>query len=223
MVTDERVGRRDFLSTAAAAMFVGGGGVALWTLLKSTSPATDPAPQLVQYPVDELRFGQMVTITWRGYPVSILRRSRGDIASLVGTPTPEELDQPPYRRGVFRSLRQDLFVFRSDCTHEPCVVALDQSLNDRTRALACPCCGTRYDLAGRVQEGPAPRSLAVPPYHFRGNTTLVVGEESPGFGVGRTRSTRSFSALLPKQAGTQVFSDSRALYDKTPGSRLSPG
>jgi Rieske Fe-S protein len=38
--------------------------------------------------------------------------------------------------------------------------------------MVCPCCGSRYDLAGRVFEGPAPTNLRVPPYRFVDETTI---------------------------------------------------
>jgi ubiquinol-cytochrome c reductase iron-sulfur subunit len=33
---------------------------------------------------------------------------------------------------------------------------------------ACPCCGSAYDLSGRIRRGPAPRNLGVPRYQFVG-------------------------------------------------------
>lgn len=41
------------------------------------------------------------------------------------------------------------------CTHQQCQVGY----NDRDVRLDCPCHGSRYDLNGRVIQGPAPRAL----------------------------------------------------------------
>jgi ubiquinol-cytochrome c reductase iron-sulfur subunit len=45
----------------------------------------------------------------------------------------------------------------------------------------CPCHGSRFDMAGRVFNGsPASTNLRIPPYHFTGEHTLVIGEDESG-------------------------------------------
>lgn len=39
----------------------------------------------------------------------------------------------------------------------------------------CPCHGSHYDISGRIRKGPAPLNLAVPPYSFPTEDTLLIG------------------------------------------------
>ena len=40
----------------------------------------------------------------------------------------------------------------------------------------CPCHGSKFDLAGRVEKNmPAPENLKVPPYSFETENIIVVG------------------------------------------------
>jgi ubiquinol-cytochrome c reductase iron-sulfur subunit len=60
-------------------------------------------------------------------------------------------------------------IFDAMCTRGDCVLSeMERSVG---KAL-CPCCGTRYDLAGRVLAGPAPHNLPVPPHRFVDETTI---------------------------------------------------
>ena len=42
----------------------------------------------------------------------------------------------------------------------------------------CPCHGSKFDLAGRVFKNvPAGANLEVPPYYFKDDSTVLVGED----------------------------------------------
>jgi ubiquinol-cytochrome c reductase iron-sulfur subunit len=42
----------------------------------------------------------------------------------------------------------------------------------------CPCHGSRFDLAGRVFKNvPAGKNLEVPPYYFKTDTSILIGED----------------------------------------------
>ncbi len=137
----------------------------------------------VKFDVGKIGAGQTVTLDWNGRPVSLFRRTSADIASLLAAPEqnarperPDETDEPDYAKGRFRSLRPELFVFVAVCTRERCVVDRDDGAVTKIRGFACPCCGTRYDLAGRVYEGPAPLNLHVPRYSFLKDGALALPE-----------------------------------------------
>jgi len=177
-----RVDRRSLLKAATTALLSAGGGFVAVGLFKAMGPAAGegPASPPVRYPVADLRVGQAATLTWGGRPVCVLHRSSADIAWLLGRPQPTQ--QPgaaptSFRATPLRSLTPDYFVFEPVCTLDDRVVVRDDSGVFPTRGLVCPRCGTRYDLAGRVFSGPAPRSLTVPPYHFEGPALVVVGED----------------------------------------------
>lgn len=48
-----------------------------------------------------------------------------------------------------------LFAFSAVCTHLGCITRYERE----SRAIFCPCHGSRYDLEGRVTAGPAPQAL----------------------------------------------------------------
>ena len=178
-----RVDRRSLLKAATTALLLGGGGFVAVGLFKAMGPATGegPANPPVRYPLADLRVGQAATLTWGGRPVCILHRSPADIAWLLGRPQPTSHPsgaQASFRGTPLRSLTPDYFVFEPVCTLHDGVVVRDDSGAFPTRGLVCPHCGTRYDLAGCVFSGPAPRSLDVPPYRFEGPDVLVVGQEA---------------------------------------------
>jgi ubiquinol-cytochrome c reductase iron-sulfur subunit len=42
----------------------------------------------------------------------------------------------------------------------------------------CPCHGSKFDLAGRVFKNvPAGANLEVPPYYFKDDNTILIGED----------------------------------------------
>ena len=45
----------------------------------------------------------------------------------------------------------------------------------------CPCHKSRFDMSGRVFDGvPAPINLLVPPHHYEGDTSIVIGVDPKG-------------------------------------------
>jgi len=50
--------------------------------------------------------------------------------------------------------QEGIYAISSVCTHLGCVV------NKEETQFTCPCHGSRYDLNGKVKQGPAPKSLA---------------------------------------------------------------
>jgi ubiquinol-cytochrome c reductase iron-sulfur subunit len=100
----------------------------------------------------------------------------------VKDPESEEPQQPPYIKGIYRSIKPEIAVLVGICTHLGCVptyrpeVAPADLGPDWLGGFFCPCHGSHYDLAGRVYEAqPAPLNLEVPPYRYDDDVTLTIG------------------------------------------------
>lgn len=133
--------------------------------------------------------GELLTVEWRGRPVWILRRtpamleSLGRESGLLADPTSKRSEQPEAARNPWRSLRPELGVMVGICTHLGCVPTFRPTPGtpelgaDWPGGFFCPCHGSRFDLAGRVfRNVPAPTNLDVPPYRFKVDGILVLGE-----------------------------------------------
>jgi len=145
----------------------------------------------VDVDISKLEEGALMKIVWRGKPVSVLRRSPVMLERLEGEtvelrdPDSEEDQQPAYCKNEFRSIKPDVLVVVSNCTHLGCVptsrfeVAPADLGPDWVGGFFCPCHGSKFDLAGRVFAGvPAPLNLAVPPYRYIDDNILRIGEDA---------------------------------------------
>lgn len=185
--------RRQFLSLATAV--VGGLGLASASIpfLQSWLPSakTQASGGPVQVDLSKLEEGQKITVSWRGQPIFIVHRSLAvlktlpDLAKQLRDPWSLESDQPDYAKNIHRSLNEKYLILLGICTHLGCVPifhpepgALDQHWPG---GFFCPCHGSKYDIAGRVFKGvPAPLNLAIPPYHFINDHTILIGESAGG-------------------------------------------
>lgn len=185
--------RRRFLTVATAT--VGGAGIlaALVPFVRSLSPSarTQAAGAPVEVDLTGLRPGTQLTMSWRGKPVWVLRRTQAMLASLADNVhqlrDPESdvaTQQPGYARNEFRAIEPEYFVCVALCTHLGCVPTFRPDVAPRDLGPGwrggyfCPCHGSRFDLAGRVFKNvPAPTNLVVPPYRFGGSGRVVVGED----------------------------------------------
>ncbi len=187
---DVSQGRRRFLIGATAA--VGGVGVvgAAVPFVASWNPSAkaEAAGAPVTVNISKIEPGQQITVSWRGMPVWLIRRTDDMVGSIeklndkVSDPQSEAPQQPPYIDGVLRSLKPDLAVLVGLCTHLGCVpsyrpeVAPADLGDEWLGGLFCPCHGSRYDMAGRVYKSqPAPLNLQVPPYRYDDDATLTIG------------------------------------------------
>jgi ubiquinol-cytochrome c reductase iron-sulfur subunit len=183
-------GRRKFLTVATSATATVGVVLAVVPFAASWAPSERAralgAP--VEVDLSKLQIGQMITPTWRLKPIYIVRRDPSMVDRLpkndnrLKDPKSEESIQPDYARNEMRARRADVLVLIGICTHLGCLPkqffdAGDPVLGaDWPGGFRCPCHGSRFDLAGRVFNGsPAPTNLSVPPYAFRGETTLIIG------------------------------------------------
>jgi ubiquinol-cytochrome c reductase iron-sulfur subunit len=70
---------------------------------------------------------------------------------------------------------REWLVVAGACTRCACLLKDGRALLfDAVDAFFCPCCASRFDLAGRVRGGPAPLNLLVPPYRFIGPAQLEI-------------------------------------------------
>lgn len=189
-------GRRRFL-TASTAVVGGAGAIfAAVPFIKSWKPSAraQVAGAPVTVDISRLEPGQRLTATWRGQPVWLIRRTEEQLALLpsldanLRDPNSENPEQQPeYAANPTRSLRPELLVLVGICTHLGCVPLFRPELEPQPfdaewkGGFFCPCHSSRFDMAGRVFEGvPAPTNLKVPPYHFAGETSVVLGVDPEG-------------------------------------------
>jgi ubiquinol-cytochrome c reductase iron-sulfur subunit len=183
--------RRKFLTIAASAtaavgaVFTAVPFASSWGLSERALAAGEP----VKFDLSKLQPGQMTQILWRKQPIYIVNRPKEIAAKLaehdaqLKDPKSTESDQPAYAANEMRSVRDDLLVLIGICTHLGCLPKQRFEPGDATLGadwpggFACPCHGSRFDLAGRVFAGsPASVNLRIPPYRVDGNI-LTVGED----------------------------------------------
>ncbi|MCB1853844.1 MAG: ubiquinol-cytochrome c reductase iron-sulfur subunit [Pseudomonadales bacterium] len=189
-------GRRKFLTAATSVVGVAGVvGVAV-PFLGSWNPSAraKAAGAPVKADVSKLEPGQMVVVEWRGKPVYVVNRTASQLEELPQLngllKDPDSLisQQPPYIKGIDRSLQPNLLVVVGLCTHLGCapkyrpeVGAADLSVagTEWQGGFFCPCHGSKFDMSGRVYAGvPASTNLVVPPYSFEGDDVLVIGVDA---------------------------------------------
>lgn len=126
---------------------------------------------------------------WRGKPVWLLLRTAAMLENLrrhddlLSDPHSDRRDQQPdYARNGLRSVRPDTAVLVAICTHLGCIPTFRPEPGAADIGASWPggfyrpCHGSRFDLAGRVFKNvPAPSNLEVPPHHYAGVSTLVIG------------------------------------------------
>jgi ubiquinol-cytochrome c reductase iron-sulfur subunit len=182
--------RRSFLLVATVAAGVTGAAFTAVPFISSWAPSERAralgAP--TEFDLSKLEPGQMTSVIWRKQPVYIVHRTPQMVESLGGhdarlkDPKSEDSDQPAYAANTLRSRNPEYLVLIGTCTHLGCLPkarfdAGSAELGaDWPGGFACPCHGSRFDLAGRVFEGsPASVNLRVPPYAFVGQHKLVIG------------------------------------------------
>ena len=171
--------RRQFLQKALISLGSLGLFVSMVPFVRTWLPPkqTKLHAPLLRVDVSNMQYGDLMTVMWQDVPVWVMRRSKDMLDALKRT-NPVLLDassqqsmQPKTSQNQYRSLHAEFFVAIAKCTHLGCIPML------RQKEFVCPCHGSRFDLAGRVNRGaPAPRNLDVPDYHFSDDgKTLVIG------------------------------------------------
>lgn len=187
--------RRRLLVTATALMSGVGVAIAAVPFICSMKPSArsrvDNAPVTVD--ISRLQAGDQLTVTWRGRPVWILRRTAQMLQALESRELLQELhdpqslqttQQPAYAKNPYRSIRPEYLVLLGVCTHLGCIPTFRPASNTieqsagRQGGYICSCHGSRFDLAGRVFKNvPAARNLVVPPHLYLDESRIVIGED----------------------------------------------
>ena len=171
----DKSSRRDFLYLSSIS--IGGVGVAafMWPFLKSMNPAEDTlALGSTEVDLSDILVGQSITVKWRGKPVFIRRRTQEEISEANSVDVSSLRDPMDDKDRV---QKEEWLVLEGICTHLGCV-PLGQKMSDTKgeyNGWFCPCHGSHYDSSGRIRKGPAPENLAVPPYKFISDTTIIIG------------------------------------------------
>lgn len=167
-VTDEN--RRDFLYLATGAFAAVGAVNIVWPLIHQMNPdASVKALASIEVDISAVETGQSITVTWRGKPVFIRRRTGDEIAEAQSV---SALDLPDPEDDAARVSKDEWLVMVGICTHLGCV-PLGQAGD--FNGWFCPCHGSHYDTSGRIRKGPAPKNLEIPPYEFVGDTRIKIG------------------------------------------------
>lgn len=167
--------RRDFLYLATGAMATVGAASLIWPFIDSMNPAKDTlALSSIDIDLTPIEVGQSITVTWRGKPVFIRKRTDSEITEAdavdVKTLRDPETDKD-------RAINPQWLVMVGICTHLGCV-PLGQKPTDPKGEFGgwfCPCHGSHYDTAGRIRKGPAPTNLEIPPYEFIDDAVVRIG------------------------------------------------
>lgn len=186
-------GRRRFLIASTSVVGAVGVGAAVVPYLSSMSPSARAlaAGAPVEVNTNKVEEGQQLRVIWRGKPVWIVRRTEQMVNDLPANDPklkdPESLvetQQPDYAKNINRSIKPEILVLVGICTHLGCSPTYRPELApadmgaDWKGGWYCPCHGSRFDLSGRVFKGsPAGTNLIVPPYYFKDDTTILVGED----------------------------------------------
>ena len=162
--------RRDFLYLATGAFAAVGAANVVWPLIDQMNPdASVKALASIEIDLSTIDIGQSITVSWRGKPVFIRRRTQNEIAearsvAFGALPDPQGDET--------RVTKEEWLVMVGICTHLGCV-PLGQSGD--FNGWFCPCHGSHYDTSGRIRKGPAPKNLEIPPYEFVGDTRIKIG------------------------------------------------
>jgi len=162
--------RRDFLYLATGAFAAVGAANLVWPLIDQMNPdASVKALASIEIDLSAIDIGQSITVSWRGKPVFIRRRTQDEIAEARSV----AFDTLPDPQGdETRVTKEEWLVMVGICTHLGCV-PLGQSGD--FNGWFCPCHGSHYDTSGRIRKGPAPKNLEIPPYEFVGDTRIKIG------------------------------------------------
>ncbi len=168
--------RRDFLYIATGTFAAVGAALSIWPLIDNMNPSADVlALSSVEVDLSNIEVGQRITVKWRGRPVFVAHRTEAEIAEARADDENPALIDPA--RDADRVQKEAWLIVIGICTHLGCVPLGQRSGEPRSEygGWFCPCHGSKYDTAGRVRRGPAPRNLDLPPYAFIEDEKVRIG------------------------------------------------
>lgn len=167
--------RRDFLLYATSAVGAAGVALAAWPFIHQMNPAADTlALSSTEVDISAIQEGQSITVTWRGKPVFIRRRTADEIKAAADVEVAKLTDPQDDKARV---KKPEWLVLVGVCTHLGCIPLGQKAADPRGDfgGWFCPCHGSHYDTSGRIRKGPAPANLPVPEYAFLTDTTIRIG------------------------------------------------
>lgn len=186
------IGRRKVLNGTAGVLGAVGATFAAVPFISSWQPSEKAraAGAPVDADISQLQAGQMLTLSWRGKPVWVVRRTQEMLDRLAGLatelrdPNSDVEQQPEYCKNESRAINPEYLVVVGVCTHLGCAPMYRPAIGapDMEKGwqggFFCPCHGSKFDMSGRVFQGvPAPTNLEVPPYRFLNEKMVRVGED----------------------------------------------
>jgi len=187
--------KRRFLTASTAVVGAVGAGFAVVPFIANWNPSERAkaagAPE--EADVSGLEPGALLRVKWRGKVCWVVHRTEENLADLatldgkLADPDSAVPQQPGYCKNPGRSIKPQYLVAVGICTHLGCSptyrpeVAPDDLGPDWKGGFACPCHGSRFDLAGRVYKGvPAPTNLVIPPHTYLSDDIILIGVDSEG-------------------------------------------
>ncbi|MGY0399172.1 MAG: ubiquinol-cytochrome c reductase iron-sulfur subunit [Ostreibacterium sp.] len=149
----------------------------------------------IEMEISKLPEGAQQRAVWRGKAIYVIRMTEAMAKTLdeiadkgwLRDPDSKESDLPvEMSEKHTRELRPGIVVLIGVCTHLGCAPLLEGAEKGQTHipgwlgGFFCPCHGSKYDYTGRVfKDVPAPLNLAIPPYYFKSDSLIVIGEMQP--------------------------------------------
>jgi len=167
--------RRDFLELVAWSAFGIGALSTIWPLIDSMNPSADVlALSTTTVDLNRVDPGMAITVTWRGKPVFVRRRTEEEIEAARSADISTLRDPEPDEARV---IEPEWLVVLGNCTHLGCVPSGNRPTQNRGEygGWFCPCHGSVFDTSGRIRAGPAPTNLIVPEYSFIDDNTIRIG------------------------------------------------
>lgn len=176
-------GRRDMIMLGAQAAVGVGIAAAFWPFLAQMGPNRGSRRlDVTSVDLSTIAEGETRLMQWTGQPVFVRHRTFAETEHARSI-TPQ-MRRDPYARNRMldaKTLATDdnrtlatqsrWLVVGGTCTHLGCLIH-SRTPSERVAdgiGWQCPCHASRYDLSGRVVDGPAPQNLPVPPYTITGN------------------------------------------------------